>query len=177
MTASQDPLLNLISPAANPSEPERLWQYIASATLPPCLSHATDIITSATLPPWLTYEIHAQIPDEGWGWGGWGMGGTEMAAANVATCDCHFIITCKTYPQGWPGTSLGASLTGPHWPYESTRDGLAARANGGHNWYRSRKCIRLVHKFIVKSTITTQMIRTTRRTYGYPQNVFFCHRL
>ena len=44
------------------------------------------------------------------GAGGTG-GGTEMAAANVATCDCHFIITCNTYPQGWPGTSLGASLT------------------------------------------------------------------
>ena len=47
-------------------------------------------------------------------------------------------------------------LWGPHWPYESPRDGLAAQANSRHNWYRSRKCIRLVHKFIVKSTITTQ---------------------
>ena len=30
-----------------------------------------------------------------------------------------------------------------------------------------------VHKFIVKSTITTQNDQNHRRTYGYPQNVLF----
>ena len=91
----------------------------------------------------------------GWEWGGWdgcGVGGTEMAAANVATCDCHFTIICNTYPQGWPGTSLGASLT----LRVHQRDGLAAEANRGHNWNRSRKCIRLVHKFIVNQQLLHQ---------------------
>ena len=70
------------------------------------MSHATDIITSATLPPWLTYEIHAQIPDEG---------GAEMAAANVATCDCHFIITCNTYLLTW---DISGGLIDPMSPPE-----------------------------------------------------------
>ena len=64
------------------------------------------------------------------------------------------------------------ALSGLHLPYESTRDGLAAQANSQHNWYRSRKCIRLLHKFIVNQQLLHKMIRTTRRTYGYPQNVF-----
>ena len=110
-------------------------------TLPPCLSYATEIITSATLPPWLTYEIHTQIPDEGDGWGWVEQKWLQPRLQPV-------IVTSLWHVTHTPKTDLG-HLWGPHWPYESTRDGLAAQANSRHTWNRSRKCTRLVHKFIV----------------------------
>ena len=70
---------------------------------------------------------------------------------------------------GWPGTSLGTSLI----VNESTRDGLVAQANSRYNWNRSWKCIRLVHKFVFYQQLLQKLVRTTRRTYGYPQNVLF----
>ena len=81
----------------------------------------------------------------GWGeWDGWGWGEQKWQQPRLQPV----IVTSLLHVTHTPKTELG-HLWGPHWPYESTRDGLAAQANSQHNWNRSRKCTRFVHKFIV----------------------------